>query len=102
MKSHLLFCCLLAYTKAVRSGGDVKQALRNAINTSLEDSYVALRTRFDGPSPATDLVDNVNWADEVSLENLFEWLQGDESTWMNGLDWAGDNGSAAPAGNGGV
>jgi hypothetical protein len=47
-------------------------------------------------------VDNVNWADEVSLENLFEWLQGDESTWMNGLDWAGDNGSAAPAGNGGV
>jgi hypothetical protein len=102
VKSHLLFCCLLAYTKAVRSGGDVKQALRNTINTSLEDSYVALRTRFDGPSPATDLVDNVNWADEVSLENLFEWLQGDESTWMNGLDWAGDNASAAPIGNGGV
>jgi hypothetical protein len=44
----------------------------------------------------------VNWADEVSLENLFEWLQGDESTWMNGLDWAGDNASAAPIGNGGV
>ena len=102
VKSHLLFCCLLAYTKAVRGGTDVKQALRLAINTSLEDSYMALRTRLDGPSPATDLADSSNWADEMSLENLFEWLQGDESTWLNGLDWAGDNGSVVPAGNGGM
>jgi len=91
VKSHLLFCCLLAYTKSVRGGTDIKQALRNTINTSLEDSYTALRTRLDGPSPATDLEDNGVWGEDMSLDNLFEWLQGDESTWMNGLDWAGDN-----------
>jgi hypothetical protein len=101
VKSHLLFCCLLAYTKSVRGGTDIKQALRSAINTSLEDSYTALRTRLAGPSPATDLGENGGWGEDMSLDSLFEWLQGDESTWMNGLDWAGDNRSAVPASNDG-
>lgn len=93
VKSHLLFRCLLAYTKAVRGGTEVKQGLRSAINASLEDAYTALRTRLDGPSPATDAGENGMWGEELSLENLFEWLQGDESTWMNGLDWAGNSDS---------
>jgi hypothetical protein len=95
VKSHLLFHCLLAYAKAVRGGTDIKEALRTAINTALETSYTALRTRLDGPSPTTYLGDNGMWGEDLSLENLFEWLQGDDifaanegGTWMNGLDWS--------------
>jgi hypothetical protein len=101
VKSHLLFRCLLAYSKAVRGGTDIKEALRTSINASLEDAYTALRSRLDGPSPATDVGDNGMWAEELSLDNLFEWLQGDQvfgtnegGTWMNGLDWSGNNDAA--------
>jgi hypothetical protein len=109
VKSHLLFRCLLAYSKAVRSGTDIKEALRTAINTSLEDSYTALRSRLDGPSPATDVGDNGLWAEDLSLDNLFEWLQGDQvfganeaGTWMNGLDWSGNNDPAMVTGSQGL
>jgi hypothetical protein len=106
VKSHLLFRCLLAYSKAVRGGTDIKEALRTSINASLEDSYTALRSRLDGPSPATDVGDNGMWAEELSLDNLFEWLQGDQvfganegGTWMNGLDWSGNNDPVMATGN---
>lgn len=109
VKSHLLFRCLLSYAKAIRGGTDIREALRTAINTSLEDSYTALRTRLAGPSPATDVGDNGMWGEELSLENLFEWLQNDEvfaanegGTWMNGLDWSGNNDHMTAAGNQGL
>lgn len=109
VKSHLLFRCLLAYTKSVRGGTDIRDSLRAAINTSLEDAYTALRSRLEGPSPVTDTRNDGQWGEELSMENLFQWLQQDEvfatnegGTWMNGLDWAGDNTSAFAAGTQGL
>jgi hypothetical protein len=109
-KSHLACCCLLAHARAVQGGTDVKAALKDAINSSLEGSYTALRTRLQGPSPVMEMGDNGMWGEDVSLENLFNWLQGEDGfgagdgggggAWMNGLDWPAGNGGAgtiAPA-----
>jgi len=103
VKSHLLYCCLLAHAKAVQAGTDAKEALRSAINSSLGDSYTALRARLEGPSPVMEMGANGMWGEDVSLENLFNWLQGEDDlgtgeggAWMNGLDWPAGNGAAAP------
>jgi hypothetical protein len=112
VKSHLAYCCLLAHAKAVQGGTDTKTALKDAINYSLDGSYAALRTRLQGPSPVMEIGDNGMWGEDVSLENLFNWLQGEDGfgagdgggAWMNGLDWSNGNGgggggsAAAPTG----
>ena len=104
VKSHLAYCCLLAHAKAVQGGTDVKVALKDAINSSLDGGYNALRTRLEGPSPVMEMGDNGMWGEDVSLENLFNWLQGEDdfgagnssSAWMNGLDWPAGGSTAAP------
>jgi hypothetical protein len=107
VKSHLLYCCLLAHAKAVQAGTDVKAALRGAIDSSLDGSYSALRTRLEGPSPPMDMGANGLWGEDVSLENLFNWLQGEDGfetgegesgAWMNGLDWSVGNGGNGDGG----
>jgi hypothetical protein len=109
VKSHLLYCCLLAHTKAVQAGTDVKAALRGAIDSSLDGSYSALRTRLEGPSPPMEMGANGLWGEDVSLENLFNWLQGEDGfgagegesgAWMNGLDWSVGNGEGSAVGPG--
>lgn len=98
-KGHLLYCCLLAHAKAVHGGKDLKAALRNAINASLEDAYAALRTRLNGPSPMLDMGENGMWGEENSMENLFNWLQNDgvlgadDGAWLSGIDWSTNNDS---------
>lgn len=94
-KSHLLFCCLLAHAKAVQGGTDVKAALKGAINLSLDESYSALRTRLEGPSPVMEMGDNGMWGEDVSLENLFNWLQGEDGSWMGGDEWSVGNGDGS-------
>lgn len=107
VKSHLCYCCLLAHAKAAQGGTDVKVAVKDAINFSLDASYTALRTRLEGPSPAIEMGDNGMWGEDVSLESLFHWLQGEDGFGVGevGLDWSvGDGGdgsfgvAAVPAG----
>jgi len=110
VKSHLCYRCLLEHAKAVQTGTDAREALLGAINSSLDDSYTALRARLEGPSPVMEMGANGMWGEDVSLENLFNWLQGEDDfgvgesgAWMNGLDWSVGNGgpgggaAAAPA-----
>lgn len=110
VKSNMLFCCLFAFAKAVHTGADVSQALRSAIHNSLQDAYSVLRARFEGPSPMMSTGESMPFAEDVSLENLFSWMQGDEvfgtvegDVWLNGLDWgAGGAGEMAAGGVVGV
>lgn len=109
VKSHLAYCCLLAHAKAVQGGTDVKVALKDAINSSLDGGYNALRKRLEGPSPVMEMGDNGTWGEDVSLENLFNWLQGEDDfgasdaggAWMNGLDWPAGGSTAAPVASAG-
>lgn len=94
VKAQLLPQCLLAIAKATRSGADVRETLRSAINFSLQNAYAALRTRLEGSSPASVEAQTMPASEDMSLENLFNWLQGDDvfgsyegDAWMNGLDW---------------
>jgi hypothetical protein len=94
VKSHLAYCCLLAHAKAVQGGGDVKAALKGAINFSLEGSYTALRTRLEGPSPVMEMEDNGMWGEDVSLENLLNWFQGEDGFGV-GEEWSVGNGDGS-------
>lgn len=98
VKAQLLMRCLLTFAKSMHNGTDVKNDLRKAINISLEDAYAALRTRLEGSSPASEPAGNMPLGDDVSLENLLGWLQGDDvfgsngdDMWLNGFDWSGGN-----------
>lgn len=109
VKSHMLFCCLLAFAKAVDTGADVSRALRSAIENSLQEAYSVLRARFEGPSPTVGTGEDMPFAQDVSLENWFSWMQGDYvfgsvegDAWMNGLDWGVGDGSAMAGGGAGI
>ncbi|KAM0713849.1 hypothetical protein Q7P37_010811 [Cladosporium fusiforme] len=108
VKGHLLFSCLLAFAKAVHRGTEVSSALRSAIQRSLQDSYDVLRARFEGPSPMISTGGDLPFTEDVSLENLFSWMQGDSvfgsaegDAWLHGLDWGvGDGGAMVENGLG--